>query len=150
VGTYEIVAVLRPDLDEEGLGSALDRIKQRVVEHGGNITSMDRWGKRKLAYPIQKHRDGYYALLVFTLDTNHITPLRQVLGLNEELLRFAFASHHAKPAAAAAPGTASHATPAATPASATPVSTAAPAPATPPASGAPESPATPPTEPPHV
>jgi small subunit ribosomal protein S6 len=137
VGTYEIVAVLRPDLDEEGLGNALDRIKQRVAEHGGNIASMDRWGKRKLAYPIQKHRDGYYALLVFTLDPNHITPLRQVLGLNEELLRFAFASHHAKPGAAAAPATA------------TPASAPAPAPAAP-SAPAPESPATPAAEPPHV
>jgi small subunit ribosomal protein S6 len=137
VGTYEIVAVLRPDLDEEGLGNALDRIKQRVVEHGGNIASTDRWGKRKLAYPIQKHRDGYYALLVFTLDPSHITPLRQVLGLNEELLRFAFASHHAKPVPAAAPATA------------TPAPAPAPAPPSPSASGAPESPAAP-AEPPHV
>ncbi len=132
MGTYEIVAVLRPDLDEEGLVAALDRIKQRIAEHGGSVTSMDRWGKRKLAYPIQKHRDGYYALFVFTLDPAHITPLRQILGLNEELFRFAFASHHAKPVPAA------HvAAPAATPAPAAPASSA---PAGPPA----------PAETPHV
>ena len=145
MGTYEIVAVLRPDLDEEGLGTALDRIKQRVTEHGGAIASIDRWGKRRLAYPIQKHRDGYYALLVFTLDPNHITPLRQVLGLNEELLRFAFASHHAKPVPAAAAATAAPASP---PAPA-PASAPAPAPAAPSASGVPESPAAP-AESPHV
>ncbi len=133
MGTYEIVAVLRPDLDEEGLGAALDRIKQRIAEHGGSLTSTDRWGKRKLAYPIQKHRDGYYALFVFTLDPGHITPLRQILGLNEELLRFAFASHHAKPVPAAAPQVAA---PAATP-----------VPAAASASGTPEGPATPPETP---
>jgi len=138
VGTYEIVAVLRPDLDEEGLVAALDRVKQRIAEHGGSLTSMDRWGKRKLAYPIQKHRDGYYSLFVFTLDPGHITPLRQILGLNEELLRFAFASHHAKPAPAPAPAV----TPAPAPA-------VTPAPAAPSASRAPEGPAAS-AETPHV
>jgi len=99
---YEIVAVLRPDLDEEGLGAALDRITQRIVEHGGATTALERWGKRKLAYPIKKHRDGYYALFVFTLPADRIGPLRQTLGLHEDLLRFAFARHHPKPAPAAA------------------------------------------------
>src|SRR3989442_15860254 len=99
---YEIVAVLRPDLDEEGLGAALDRISQRIVEQGGATTAVERWGKRKLAFPIKKHRDGYYALLVFTLAADRIAPLRQTLGLHEEMLRFAFSKHHPKPAPATA------------------------------------------------
>jgi small subunit ribosomal protein S6 len=103
LGTYEIVAVLRPDLDEEGLGAALDRVSQRIAEHGGSFTSLDRWGKRKLAYPIKKHRDGYYALFVFSLEADRSGPLRQILGLHEDMLRFVFASHHPKPAPAAAP-----------------------------------------------
>jgi small subunit ribosomal protein S6 len=103
LGTYEIVAVLRPDLDDEGLGAALDRVNQRISEHGGNVVSVDRWGKRKLAYPIKKHRDGYYALFVFSLEADRIGPLRQILGLHEDMLRFVLASHHPKPAPAAAP-----------------------------------------------
>ncbi len=102
MGTYEIVAVLRPDLDEEALGAALTRISQRITEHGGTATSLERWGKRKLAYPVKKHRDGYYALFVFTLQATRIAPLRQVIGLNEELLRFTLATHRAKPVPAAA------------------------------------------------
>jgi len=115
VGTYEIVAVLRPDLDEEGLGAALERITQRITEHGGALKSQERWGKRKLAFPIRKHRDGYYALLVFTLDPGRSAALRQMLGLNEDLLRFAFSTHHPKPAAAAAPAAAAPAAPPASP-----------------------------------
>ena len=103
MGTYEIVAVLRPDLDEEGLGAALDRVSQRIAEHGGSVTLLDRWGKRKLAYPIKKHRDGYYALFVFSLEADRSGPLRQILRLHEDMLRFGFASHHPKPAPAAAP-----------------------------------------------
>ena len=109
MGTYEIVAVLRPDLDEEGLGTVLDRVTQRITEHGGTLQSLDRWGKRRLAFPIKKHRDGYYALFVFSLDAGRIGALRQTLGLHEDVLRFAFSTHHPKPApapAAAAPAAA--------------------------------------------
>ncbi len=151
MGTYEIVAVLRPDLDEEALGAALARVSQRITEHGGTVTSLERWGKRKLAYPVKKHRDGYYALLVFTLDATHMSPLRQVLGLNEELLRFALATHRAKPApaaAASAPGQPTSATP--TPAAPPPVvSTGSTAPAGGAAGQTPGQP-TPAPEVPHV
>jgi small subunit ribosomal protein S6 len=119
MGTYEIVAVLRPDLDEEGLGAALDRIGQRIAEHGGSISSQERWGKRKLAYPIKKQRDGFYTLFVFTLDPGRIMPLRQILGLNEELLRFTFASHRAKPVPVATPAASGQAAASAPPAAPT-------------------------------
>ena len=97
MSTYEIVAVIRPDLDEEGLGAAIERVHQRIVEHGGAVTSTDRWGKRKIAYPIKKYRDGYYVLIVFTLDAGQVARLRQILGLHEDLLRFSLASHRAAP-----------------------------------------------------
>jgi small subunit ribosomal protein S6 len=149
VGTYEIVAVLRPDLDEEGLGAALARVSQRITENSGSVTSLERWGKRKLAYPVKKHRDGYYALLVFTLEATRIASLRQVLGLNEDLLRFTLATHRVKPAPAAASSTGQPAP-----------ATGAPAPqaATPTGPGAPVSGAaaktpgqtTPPPDAPHV
>ena len=114
MSTYEIVAVIRPDLDEEGLGAAIERIRQRIVEHGGAVTSTDRWGKRKIAYPIKKYRDGYYVLIVFTLDAGQVARLRQTLGLHEDLLRFSLASHRAAPipatprAPAAAPTATTH------------------------------------------
>jgi small subunit ribosomal protein S6 len=154
VGTYEIVAVLRPDLDEEALGAALTRVNQRITEHGGTVTSQERWGKRKLAYPIKKYRDGFYALTVFTLDAARIAPLRQVLGLNEELLRFALATHRAKPATpAAAHGQPAAAAPAAgtpTPAAPPPAgTTGAPAPAGG-ATGQPSGQTEPAPEAPHV
>jgi small subunit ribosomal protein S6 len=130
VGTYEIVAVLRPDLDDEALSAALDRVGQRIADQGGRVASVERWGKRRLAYPIQKHRDGYYALLVFTLDAGRIAPLRQVLGLNEEMLRFSLAAHRAKPAPLAAGASAAAAAPGApAPGPGSPASTSAPAPA---------------------
>ena len=142
MGTYEIVAVLRPDLDDEGLGATLDRISQRIAEHGGSVAALDRWGRRKLAYPIKKHRDGYYALFVFSLEAGRIGSLRQTLGLHEDVLRFVFASHHPKPAPApAASAQTAPVPPPATAAQGTPATTApapgASGPKAPPAPGAP-------------
>ncbi len=92
--TYEVTAVLRPDLDEQGLDAALERMHQRIVEHGGSIVSTERWGKRRLAYPIRRYRDGFYALTVFTLDGSQVGRLRQTLALLEDLLRFVIVSHN--------------------------------------------------------
>ena len=102
MGTYEIVAVLRADLDEEALGAALDAISQRITDNGGSVTGVDRWGKRKLAYPIKKHRDGFYTLIVFGLDAARIPTLRQTLGLQEDVLRLTVSKHYPKPEPAAA------------------------------------------------
>ncbi|GEM_PF-393144 len=107
MSTYEIVAIVRPDLDEEALTAAIERIHQRIAENGGTVKSADRWGKRKLAYPIQNHRDGFYLMTVFELDSGRVGPLRQTLGLHEALLRFTVATHRiAAPAAAGASSTA--------------------------------------------
>ena len=102
MGTYEIVAVLRADLDEEALGAALDAISKRITDNGGSVTGVDRWGKRKFAYPIKKHRDGFYTLIVFGLDAARIPTLRQTLGLQEDVLRLTVSKHYPKPEPAAA------------------------------------------------
>ena len=147
MANYEIVAVLRPDLEEEAINAAIARVHQRITEHGGTVTNTDRWGKRRLAYAIQKYRDGYYVLSVFSLDSAQVARLRQTLGLHEDLLRFVVAEHHPAPVRASAPAAAAATAPAAPPA-ATPVPAApavppvpaAPAPAAP-SSAAGESPA---------
>jgi small subunit ribosomal protein S6 len=108
MGTYEIVAVLRPDLDEEGLTAAIERVTQRIVENRGTVQTIERWGKRRTAYPIQKYRDGVYVLTVFALDPQQIAPLRQTLGLNEDLLRFTVSTHHPSPAPAPKAAPAAH------------------------------------------
>ena len=145
MGTYEIVAVVRPDLDDEALGSAIERIHQRITEHGGTVTTTERWGKRRLAYSIQKYRDGFYALIVFTLEPGQVAPLRQTLGLHEDLLRFAVAVHHPSPAAAAPQPAAGPASP--QPAMPQPASPSAIAPTAPSPDGKERPSATPPAAP---
>ncbi|MHB8730260.1 MAG: 30S ribosomal protein S6 [bacterium] len=147
MANYEIVALLRPDLEEEAINAAIARVHQRITEHGGSVTNTDRWGKRRLAYAIQKYRDGFYVLSVFSLESGQVARLRQTLGLHEDLLRFVVAEHHPAPVraaapAAAAPAPAPAAAPAPSPAPAAPApAPAAPAPAAPAPSGG-DSPAT--------
>ena len=129
VSIYEIVIVVRPDVDEEALNAVIERVHQRIVEVGGEITSTDRWGKRRIAYPIQKYRDAFYVMSVFSLASAQVARLRQMLELNEDLLRFVVAIHRVAPKpVAAAPVPAAAPAPAATAAPA-PAATAAPAPA---------------------
>jgi small subunit ribosomal protein S6 len=134
---YEIVAVLRPDLEADAIEAAMNRIHQRVTEHGGTVKNTDRWGKRRLAYAIQKYRDGYYVLSVLSLDASQVARLRQTLGLQEDLLRFVVAEHHPAPVrpapAAAAAGAAPAAAPGGTATSPTAGAAATPAPAAAPA-----------------
>lgn len=137
MANYEIVAVLRPDLEDDAIETAVGRIHQRITEQGGSITSTDRWGKRRLAYAIQKYRDGYYVFSVFALESPQVARLRQTLGLNEDLLRFVVADHHPAPPRPAPPAAAGQA--ATTAPTAAPSAPAA-APAAPAAAGS-ESPA---------
>jgi small subunit ribosomal protein S6 len=152
---YEIVVVLRPDLEEDAIEAAVGRVHQRITEQGGTVKSTDRWGKRRLAYAIQKYRDGLYVYSVFSLDSTHVARLRQTLGLIEDLLRFVVSEHHpapvrpapaatahaAAPAAAAPPASAPAAASSAQPAPAAPAPSAAPAPAEAPAAGSGAAPA---------
>ena len=133
MANYEIVAVLRPDLEEEAINAAIARVHQRITENGGTVANTDRWGKRRLAYAIQKYRDGFYVLSVFSLASGQVARLRQTLGLQEDLLRFVVAEHHPAPvraAASAPPSQTPAAAPAPAPAAAAPApAAAAPAPA---------------------
>ena len=141
MSTYEVITVVRPDLDEEALNAVIERVQQRIVEVGGDVTSTDRWGKRRIAYPIRKYRDGYYVMTVFSLASGQVARLRQTLGLNEDLLRFVVATHRVapKPAAtppaavapSAAPPPSAAATSTPTPAGTAPAAEGSPAPATP-------------------
>lgn len=85
--SYELVYILRPDLDAEQQEAIIGRIKQRIVEQGGAIEAEDRWGMRRLAYPIRKFREGYYVVTRFTFNGAQIPELKRFLELNEDLLR---------------------------------------------------------------
>lgn len=89
--TYELMAVLRPDLDSEGTGRAVERIVSLVEALNGQVTSINQenpWGMRRLAYPIRHFRDGYYVLFSLQLDPARQGELDRELKLREEVIRY--------------------------------------------------------------
>lgn len=84
---YELVCIIQPDLDENAFNGVIDRLKGWVSESGGNVDKVDVWGRRKLAYPIRKQRDGQYVLLNVSLNPSATTELERNLRFQETVLR---------------------------------------------------------------
>ncbi|MHB8645064.1 MAG: 30S ribosomal protein S6 [Thermomicrobiales bacterium] len=87
---YELMAVFAPDIAEDEMPGALERVSGYITTTGGEVselTTTSPWGRRRLAYPIRDYRDGFYALYHFTLAPEGIGELERDLGLNNQVLR---------------------------------------------------------------
>ncbi len=84
---YELGLVINPDLNDEQLEAQLLRIGQAVEAQGGEVTRLDRWGRRRLSYQIDHHRDGYYAFLDIRMDSRSVREVENMLGVQEGILR---------------------------------------------------------------
>lgn len=85
---YEVVYIIRPDIDEASRREKIEAIKEAVVAHGGEVREVDEWGTRILAYEIDGFREGYYVLMTFTLPPNEVTAFEDRLKVDEGLLRY--------------------------------------------------------------
>ena len=85
---YEFTFIAHPDVEDEGLTGVTEKVSQFITEGGGQIANVDHWGKRRLAYPIQKQREGYYVLMQVQLDPESIVELERRLKLTEEVIRY--------------------------------------------------------------
>ncbi|MFD1954645.1 30S ribosomal protein S6 [Paenibacillus thailandensis] len=83
---YEVMYILRPELDQEQVQAAVDKFNG-IIANGGEITKQDLIGKRRLAYEINKIRDGYYVLVNFTATTEVINELDRIMKISDEVIR---------------------------------------------------------------
>lgn len=84
---YELVYILQADLDEAATAAAVETIEKIITNGNGEITKTDKWGKRKLAYLINKSREGYYVLVEFKTNPSEIVNIKRSLGYNEQVMR---------------------------------------------------------------
>ncbi|MFN2465507.1 MAG: 30S ribosomal protein S6 [Candidatus Dormibacteria bacterium] len=84
---YELMFIVRPELDEEQVGAATDKVHQLIVSNGGNITKTASWGKRRLAYQVGPHREGYYVVSNFEVEADKIVELERVLKISDTVFR---------------------------------------------------------------
>ncbi len=84
---YEVVFVLRPDLDEEKNTGVIEKFKTLIESHGGEVVKLDKWGKRRLAYEIKDFKEGFYVLIQMNADSKVATELSRVFKITDEVLR---------------------------------------------------------------
>lgn len=85
---YEMVYIIKPDLEEEQVNSVVEKFSTLIKENGGEVTTVDTWGKRRLAYEIEDFREGYYFLVTFQGVPATAQELDRVLKITDEILRF--------------------------------------------------------------
>jgi small subunit ribosomal protein S6 len=84
---YEVMVILDPDLDERTVAPSLDTYLNVVRQSGGSVENVDIWGKRRLAYEINKKSEGIYAVIDLTAGPDAVKELDRQLGLNESVVR---------------------------------------------------------------
>lgn len=85
---YEGMYIFNATLSEEARKKALEKISSSIEKKGGEIHKVHEWGRRKLAYEINKKKEGFYYIIYFSLLTQHIRSLWDEYHLNEDLLRY--------------------------------------------------------------
>lgn len=88
VRDYELTVAFSPEIAEEDIPAEIERVNQFITQKGGVITEVNQWGRRKLAYPIRRFREGNYALTQFKLQPNLTVELEKNLQSSEEILRY--------------------------------------------------------------
>lgn len=84
---YETLFVLKPDLEKEAIEELVGKVKA-VIEAAGEIVKVDEWGKRKLAYEIdKKYQEGFYVLVDFKSDNSVLDALDHLYKINEQFIR---------------------------------------------------------------
>jgi small subunit ribosomal protein S6 len=89
---YDLIFIVHPDLETTAFDEVVQRVQSWITDQGGEIVKTDIWGKRRLAYPIQKKEEGQYVLIDTKLPPASIIDIERNLGLLEPVMRFLIAS----------------------------------------------------------
>jgi len=84
---YELMLVIRPDVADDKSQALVDRTTRQIVAAGGQIVKVAPWGRRRLAYPIDRHREGSYHIIVFEAPAPAILEVERALQITEEVIR---------------------------------------------------------------
>jgi small subunit ribosomal protein S6 len=85
--SYELTVIIDPDIAEEDVPQALDKLNALIAKSGGDIAETNHWGRRRLSYPIGRHGEGNYVLMKLGLEPEKTTELETGLNIAEEYLR---------------------------------------------------------------
>ena len=85
--TYELLSIIKPNIDSEEFDKIVAKIEENIVALDGKVLSTDKMGRKKLSYDIKDFRDGYFVVHNFDLEPNQVEKFNRQLRLNENILR---------------------------------------------------------------
>ena len=85
---YELGVIVKAGLEEEAQQTEFERVQELITRFGGTIEKVDNWGRRKLAYPIQKQTDGVYSFITFEAEAGVPAEIESRIRIMENVLRF--------------------------------------------------------------
>ena len=85
---YELMLILRPNLEDEARESVLDKVRTILTAEGGTVDSEEVWGKRRLAHEVAHQEEGDYQVILFHAGTATVAELDRVLHITDQVLRF--------------------------------------------------------------
>jgi len=86
--SYESVVLINAALEDEQVETTITRIQETITSHGGEIIEIDKWGRKRLAYPIKKSKSGYYVVIRFESTTDLVATLERNYRLDENIIRY--------------------------------------------------------------
>jgi len=85
---YESVVIINAALEDDQIDAILGRVEELIKSNGGEITEIDKWGRKRLAYPIQKSKSGYYSVYKFIAPREVVSKLERAYRLEESIIRY--------------------------------------------------------------
>ena len=87
---YELLTILKPNLDTEEVDKVVEKLKYDIAEMGGSVISSDKIGRKKLAFDVQNFRDGFFVNTLLSLPSDKVADFTRNLRLNENIIRTMF------------------------------------------------------------
>ena len=85
---YETIFIINPDSDDATIEQTIGAVRSLIESNGYEVKRVDPWGKRRLAYEVKRHRDGYYVLMVFEAETQFVEQLQRHYRITEPIIKY--------------------------------------------------------------
>lgn len=87
MNSYEMLYIIASNCDEKARDAVISKLEGAVTQSGGAVEKIDKWGNRKLAYPINYRNDGFYVLMSFSCAPSLVKELDRLAGINDNIIR---------------------------------------------------------------
>jgi len=84
---YECMVILDPGMETEAIDNSINRISDIIAKNGGKVENVNKWGKRRLAYPIGQNTEGFYVVFTFDGENQTVNELDRILKITDEVIR---------------------------------------------------------------